>query len=159
VQKVTIRQSGAVNRVTAELIDNVIYVKGDAHHSRLLEPLHDNRNAAFESMVLHQGTSAEYGEVAQGMTIASGMSEVAFQKVVTSHGTKTIDGTKVTVLQAPRCQSLVPRTAMNDGRQYIGEAAAVKVIQTFKGQTATFTFSKWNENFSLSAPDAKFQLT
>jgi hypothetical protein len=35
----------------------------------------------------------------------------------------------------------------------------VKVVQTFKGQTATFTFSKWNENFLLSAPDAKFQLT
>ena len=160
VQKVTIRQSGAVNRVTAELIDNVIYVKGDASSLETFLNLSTTIATQLSNQWFYiKGTSAEYGEVAQGMTIASGMSEVAFQKDVISHGTKTIDGTKVTVLTGTSVPVSGPAYRETMDVSTSAKPLPVKVVQTFKGQTATFTFSKWNENFLLSAPDAKFQLT
>jgi hypothetical protein len=160
VQKVTIRQSGAVNKVTAELIDNVIYVKGDASALESFLNLSKATSTQLSNQWFYiKGTSAEYSAVAQGMTIASGMSEVAFQKNVTSLGTRSIDGTKVTELSGTSVPVSGPAYHETMYLSTSTKPLPVEVVQTFQGQTATITFSKWDENFYLSAPDAKFQLS
>jgi len=160
VQKITVRQTGATNTVTAELIDNVIYVKGDA---TILESYMGLSTATSARLSNHwfyiKATNAQYIEVAQGMTIASGMSEVTLQKKVTSLGTKYVDGAKVTVLAGTSVPDSGPAYRETMYVSTSTKPLPVKVVQTLKGETVTIRFSKWDENISLSAPDARFQLT
>jgi len=136
--------------VTAELIDNVIYVKGDASSLETFLNLSTTIATQLSNQWFYiKGTSAEYGEVARHDHRVRNVGS-RLPKNVTSHGTKTIDGTKVTCLQAPRC-SLWSRVPRDDGRQYIGEAAAGEGRPNVEGQTATFTFSSGMRT-SCSAP-------
>jgi hypothetical protein len=159
VQRVTLRRQGATSTGTAELIDNIIYVKGD---TTFLEHFMDLPKATSDQLsnlwFYIKSGGAEYDQVAQGLTIASGMSEVALQKKVRSLGTKMVDRTKVTELVglAP------PVGTANRETMFVSTSRRplpVEVVQSESGRPVTITFSRWNENISLSAPDAKFQLT
>jgi hypothetical protein len=159
-QKITIRQSGATNTVTAELIDNIIYVKGDAAILESLMGLSKSTATKFSKQWFYiKDGSAEYDEVAQGLTIASGISEVALQKRVTSPGTKVLDGAKVSVLVGSTVPGAGPTYRETMYASSLKKPLPVEVIQTLKGEATTIRFSKWDENFSITAPDAKFQLT
>jgi hypothetical protein len=160
VQKITVRQSGSTHAVTAELIDNIIYVKGDATILETYMGLSKTTSTQFSNHWFYiKDGSAEYNAVAQSITIASGMSEVALQKNATSLGKKTIDGTKVTVLVGTSVPDSGPAYRETMYASTSKKPLPVEVVQTLKGETVTIRFSKWDNNFSLSAPDAKFQLT
>jgi hypothetical protein len=159
-QTVTLSGSGKSNSVIAELIAGKLYVKGDA--SILTNYLGLSQATANELAGQWFGipkSSGYYAEIASGLTISSGMSEVTMTHAVTSAPQVTIAGAKVSVVKGTSVKSaLEPSFKETLYYSTAKKPLPVKVTQSVQGSLGTIVFSNWNEKFDLVAPKVKLQL-
>jgi hypothetical protein len=159
-ESLTLFQEGYGNTIIAELIAKKLYVKGDA--AILVSYLGLSKSVANALKNQWFGipkTSSYYTEVAQGLTIATGTSEITMTKSVTAASSVTLSGVKAHVLNGSSVKSanqpsyketLFFSTGVNP--------LPIEVSQVVQGSVGTIKFSHWNEKFTFVAPKVKLQL-
>lgn len=160
-QSLTLTNEGYSNTILAELIAGHLYVKGDA--SILVSYLGLSKSVANQLKSQWFGipkSSSYYTEVAQGLTIATGMAEVTMTKSVTAAASTTLAGVSVNVLKGTSVKSALQPSYSES--LYFSPGAKplpVEVSQVVQGSLGTLKFSHWNERIALVAPKVKLQLT
>jgi hypothetical protein len=159
-QTVTLTNEGKSNTIIAELIAGALYVKGDA--TILTTYLGLSQATANQLAGQWFGipqSSGYYAQVAQGLTISTGMAEVTMTRSVTSSPAVTIAGVKVTVLKGMSVKSALEASFKET--LYFTTAKKplpVEVTQSVQGSLGKIVFSHWNEKIDLVAPKVKLQL-
>lgn len=160
-QTITLTRQGYSNTVTAELIAGKLYVKGDA--TILVTYMGFSKSVANElanSWFEITKRSSYFAQVAQGLTISTGMAEVTMTKTVSAGSPSTLSGVKVDVLKGTSVKSAL-ESAYPETMYFstTSKPLPVEVTQLVSGHLGTLKFSQWNEKISLTAPKVKYQLT
>jgi hypothetical protein len=159
-QTVTLTNAGKSNTIIAELIAGALYVKGDA--TILTTYLALSQETANELAGQWFGipkSSGYYAQVAQGLTISTGMAEVTMTPSVTSSPVVALAGVKVAVLKGTSVKSALEASFKET--LYFTTAKRplpVEVTQSVQGSLGKIVFSHWNEKIALVAPKVKLQL-
>jgi hypothetical protein len=159
-QTVTLTNAGKSNTIIAELIAGALYVKGDA--TILTTYLALSQETANELAGQWFGipkSSGYYAQVAQGLTISTGMAEVTMTPSVTSSPAVTLAGVKVAVLKGTSVKSALEASFKET--LYLTTAnkpLPVEVTRSVQGSLGKIVFSHWNEKIALVAPKVKLQL-
>jgi len=159
-QIVTLSQSGTSNSVIAELIKGKLYVKGDATIlTRYMGLSQANANELGGQWFGIPESSGYYAQVAQGLTISTGMSEVTMTSSVAVAPAATLAGVKVDVLKGISVKSTLEPSFKET--LYFSTAKRplpVEVTQSVQGSLGTIVFSRWNETIVLVAPKVTLNL-
>jgi hypothetical protein len=161
-QSVTLSGSGSgkSNTVIAELIAGSLYVKGD--NTILTSYLGLSQTDANELAGQWFGipkNNALYAEVAQGLTLSTGMAEVTMTSSVTRAPAATIAGVTVDTLKGTSVKSaLEPSFKETLYFTTALEPLPVEVTQKVQSQVGTIVFSHWNEKIVLVAPKITLHL-
>jgi hypothetical protein len=143
-----------IDAVTAELIAGNVYVMGDATMLTTYMGLtqSDANELAGQWFGIPQGSSF-YANVAQGLTISSGMAEVTMTASVTSApaSVDVLKGTSVASALQPSYKETLHFSAAK-------RPLPVEVTQSVKGASGTILFSHWNEKIYLAAPSVTLYL-
>jgi hypothetical protein len=157
---VTLTSEGKSNTMTAELIAGKLFVKGDAAIlTSYLALSQANANELAGQWFGIPESSGYYSEIAQGLTLSTGMAEVTMTRSVTSAPGTTIAGTDVQVLKGKSVKS--PLEASFNETLYCSTSKKplpVEVTQSVQGSLGTILFSHWNEKVSLVAPKVTLHL-
>jgi hypothetical protein len=159
-QTIIVTKEGYRNAVVAELIAGQLYVKGDA--SILVTYLGLSRSVASQ-LANHwfaiTKSSSYYGEVSQGLTIASGMAEVTMNKSVKAVAQVNLSGGNVNVLKGTSVKSaLEPSYVETMYCSIATKPLPVEVSQMVQGTLGVLHFSHWNEKIVLVAPKTTLEL-
>jgi hypothetical protein len=159
-QTVTLSQSGTSNSVIAELIKGKLYVKGDASIlTRYMGLSQANANELGGQWFGIPESSGYYAQVAQGLTISTGMSEVTMTSSVAVAPAATLAGVKVDVLKGTSVKSaLEPSFKETLYFNTAKKPLPVEVTQSVQGSVGTIVFSRWNEKIVLVAPKVTLNL-
>jgi hypothetical protein len=159
-QTVTLTNKGKSNSVVAELIKGALYIKGDA---AILTSYLALSQATANELAGHwfgvPKSSGYYAQVAEGLTISTGMAEVTMTNSVTSAPALTVNGVKVGALKGTSVKSALEPSFKETF--YFSAAKLplpVEVTQSVEGSLGTIIFNHWNEKFTLVAPKVKLQL-
>ena len=159
-QVATLFESGKSNTLVSELIAGNLYAKGDA--SILVTYLALSQANANELAGQWFGipkSSGYYAEIAQGLTVATGMAEVSLTPSVTGSPATTIDGTKVDVLMGKSVKSaLEPSFKETMYFSIAKKPLPVEVTQSVLDSIGTIRFSDWDERIQLTAPKVTLHL-
>jgi hypothetical protein len=159
-QKVTLSGSGTSNSAIAELIKGKLYVKGD--NTMLTTYLGLSQATANELAGSWFGiikSSDYYAQVAQGLTVSTGMAEVTMTLSVTSAPAVTLAGVKVDVLKGTSVKSALEPSF--EEKLYFNTAKKplpVEITQSVQGELGTILFSHWNEKIVMVAPKVSGEL-
>jgi hypothetical protein len=159
-QTITLSQPGKSNTLLAELIKGALYVKGDdAILTAYLGLTQSSANELADQWFGIPKSSGYYAEVAQGLTISTGMAEVTMTPSVTSAPAAILDGVKVDVLKGTSVKSsLEPSFKETLYLSTAKKPLPVEVTQSVQGSLGTVTFSHWNEKIVLVAPKITLHL-
>lgn len=159
-QKVTLSGAGKSNSVIAELIAGKLYVKSDATMlTTYLGLSQANANELAGQWFGIPKSSGYYAQVAQGLTVSTGMAEVTMTTSVTSSPAVTLAGMKVDVLKGTSVKSALEPSFKET--LYVSTAKKplpVEVTQSVQGSLGTILFNRWNETIKLVAPKVKLHL-
>jgi hypothetical protein len=159
-QTVTLSQSCMSISVIAELIKGNLYVKGDASILTTYMGLSQaNANELGGQWFGIPESSGYYAQVAQGLTISTGMSEVTMTSSVTIAPGVTLAGVKVDVLKGTSVKSaLEPSFKETLYFNTAKKPLPVEVTQSVQGSLGTILFGHWNEKIVLVAPKVTLHL-
>lgn len=153
-QTITLTDAGKSNTLKVEYVAGALFVKGDgAILTSYLALSQAYANALAGQWFGVPRSSSYYAEIAQGLTISTGLAEVTMTSSVTSALATTIAGTKVEVLTGKTVKTAIDPSLTET--LYYSTAAKplpVEVSQTVRGSTGTLLFSHWNEKFDVTAP-------
>lgn len=159
-QTVTLSSGGKSNTLIAELVKGNLYVKGDnTILTTYLALSQTNANELAGQWFGIPKSSSYYAEVAEGLTISTGMAEVSMNSSVTSSPAVTLAGTKVDVLKGSTVKSSLEPSFKET--LYLSTAVKplpVEVTQSVQGSVGTIKFSHWNEKFDVVAPKITLHL-
>jgi hypothetical protein len=159
-QTVTLSGAGKSNTVIAELIAGKLYVKGDATIlTAYLGLSQATANELAGSWFGIPKSNGYYAQVAQGLTVSTGMAEVTMTTSVTSEPAVTLAGVKVNVLKGTSVKSALEPSFRE--KLYFSTAKKplpVEVTQSVQGSLGTILFSHWNEKIELVAPKVTGEL-
>lgn len=151
--KVYKKGTAPIDSVTAELIAGNVYVMGDATMLTTYMGLtqSDANELAGQWFGIPQGSSF-YANVAQGLTVSSGMAEVTMTASVTSAPARDVlKGTSVSSALQPAYKETLHFSAAK-------RPLPVEVIQSVQGASGTIVFNHWNEKIYLAAPSVTLYL-
>jgi hypothetical protein len=159
-QTITLTGSGKSNTMITELIAGYLYVKGDAAIlTSYLALSQGNANELAGQWFGIPKSSGYYGEVAQGLTLKTGMSEVTMTSAVKSAPDTTINGVKVEALKGHSVKTSLEASFKEALYFTIAKKPLpVEVTQSVQGSLGTITFSHWNEKIDLIAPKVTLHL-
>jgi hypothetical protein len=159
-QTVTLSQPGKSNTMIAELIKGYLFVKGDTTMlTTYLGLSQANANELAGQWFGIPKSSGYYAEVAQGLTVSTGIAEVTMTRSVTRAAATTVAGVKVDVLKGRSVKSSLEPSFKET--LYVSTAAnplPVEVTQSVQGSLGTVLFSHWNEKIDLTAPKVTLHL-
>jgi hypothetical protein len=159
-QTVTLSGAGKSNTVIAQLIKGKLYVKGDATIlTTYLGLSQATANELAGSWFGIPKSNGYYAQVAQGLTVSTGMAEVTMTTSVTSEPTVTLARVKVNVLKGTSVKSALEPSFRE--KLYFSTAKKplpVEVTQSVQGSLGTILFSHWNETIVLVAPKVSGEL-
>jgi hypothetical protein len=159
-QTVTLTSGGKSNTLIAELVAGNLYVKGDnTILTTYLALSQTNANELAGQWFGIPKDSSYYAEVAEGLTISTGMAEVSMTSSVTSSPAVTLAGTKVDVLKGSTVKSKLEPSFKET--LYFSTAVKplpVEVTQSVQGSVGTIKFSHWNEKIDVVAPKITLHL-
>jgi hypothetical protein len=159
-QRLTLTQEGYRNTIVAELVGGNVYVRGDAAilvaYLGLSKTVANQlKNRWFE---IPKGSSY-FAEVAQGLTIASGLHGVTMTNSVIAAKSVTLAGVKADVLKGRSLKSAEQPSYKETLYFTTGtKPLPIEVTQVVQGSLGTITFSHWDEKFTLTAPKVTFKL-
>jgi hypothetical protein len=159
-QVATLFESGKSNTLVSELIAGNLYAKGDATILVTYLALSQaNANELAGQWFGIPKSSGYYAEIAQGLTVATGMAEVSLTPSVTGSPATTIDGTKVGVLMGKSLKSaLEPSFKETMYFSIAKKPLPVEVTQSVLDSIGTIRFSDWDERIQLTAPKVTLHL-
>ncbi len=159
-QSITLTSGGKSNTIIGELIAGQLFVKGDAAIlTSYLALSQGNANELAGQWFGIPKSSGYYAEVAQGLTLSTGIAEVTMTSTVKSAPNTTIDGTKVEVLKGMSVKSSLEASFKEALYFTIAKKPLpVEVTQTVQGSVGTIAFSHWNEKIDLVAPKITLHL-
>jgi hypothetical protein len=159
-QVATLYDAGKSNTFVTELIAGNLYAKGDATILVTYLALSQaNANALAGQWFGIPKSSGYYAEIAQGLTVSTGMAEVSLTPSAASSPATTVDGVKVDVLKGMSVKSaLEPSFQETMYFSVAKEALPVEVTQSVGGSIGTLVFSHWNEKIELTAPKVTLHL-
>jgi aspartate 1-decarboxylase len=159
-QTITLTSNGKSNTIIGELIAGRLFVKGDAAilTSYLAFSQTEANEYAGQWFGIPRGNTY-YAEIAQGLTLSTGMAEVTMTSGVRSARETSINGRKVEVLVGNSVKSSL-EASFKESMYFTVSASPlpVEVTQTVQGSLGTITFSRWNEKIDLVAPKIKLHL-
>jgi hypothetical protein len=159
-QTVTLSGSGKRNTMITELVKGALFVKGDA--SILMSYLGLSQMDANELAGQWFGipkSSGLYAEVAQGLTISTGMAEVTMTSALTSGPEVSLAGAKVDVLKGTSVKSaLEPSFKETLYFSISTKPLPIEVTQSVQGSLGTIGFGHWNEKIEVVAPKVTLHL-
>jgi hypothetical protein len=151
-QVVTLTDAGKSNTFVAELIAGSLYVKGDLGLSQ------PNSNALAGQWFGIPKSSGYYAQVAQGLTVSTGMAEVTMTPSL-KESSATISGVKVNVLKGMSVKtSLEPSYKETFYFSTAKKPLPVEVTQRVSSSLGKILFSDWNEKITLVAPKVTLHL-
>ena len=153
-QSITLTNGRKSNTIIGELIAGKLYVKGDAAilTSYLALSQGDANELAGQWFGIPK-SSGYYAEVAQGLTLSTGIAEGTMTSSVKSAPNTSINGTKVEVLKGMSVKSSLEASFKEALYFSIAKKPLpVEVTQTVQGSVGTIAFSHWNEKVDLVAP-------
>lgn len=159
-QSVVLTDSGKGHTMVAELIHGALVVKGDG----TMLTTYMGLSQATANKLANQWfgipkSSAYYAQVAQGLTIATGMAEVTMTPSLSSEPSVTIVGVKVDVLKGKSvASSLEP--SLNETLYFSvsKRPLPVEITQSVQGSLGKLVFSRWNEKIVLTPHAVSRQL-
>jgi hypothetical protein len=159
-QTVTLSDGGKSNTLIAELVAGNLYVKGDnTILTTYLALSQTNANELAGQWFGIPKSSGYYAEVAEGLTISTGMAEVTMTSSVASSPEVTLAGTKVEVLKGSTVKSkLSPSFKETLYFSTASKPLPVEVTQSVQGSVGTIKFSHWNEKIDVVAPKITLHL-
>jgi hypothetical protein len=159
-QSITLTSGGKSNTIIGELIAGQLFVKGDAAIlTSYLALSQGNANELAGQWFGIPKSSGYYAEVAQGLTLSTGIAEVTMTSTVKSAPNTTINGTKVEVLKGTSVKSSLEASFKETLYFTIAKKPLpVEVTQTVQGSVGTIAFSHWNEKINLVAPKITLHL-
>ena len=159
-RSITLTKLGYGNTVKIVFIAGKLYVKGDASIlTSYLGLSHENANALSGQWFGIPKSNVYYAQVASGLTISSGMSEVTMTSSVTSAPTLKLNGRQVDVLTGTSVKSSLQPSFKET--LYVSTAKRplpVEVTQNVQGSLGTIVFSHWNEKIDVTAPKVTLHL-
>lgn len=158
-QVVTLTDAGKSNTFVAELIAGSLYVKGDATMlTTYLGLSQANSNALAGQWFGIPKSSGYYAQVAQGLTVSTGMAEVTMTPSL-KESSATISGVKVNVLKGMSVKtSLEPSYKETFYFSTAKKPLPVEVTQRVSSSLGKILFSDWNEKITLVAPKVTLHL-
>jgi hypothetical protein len=158
VQRITYRNNGKTGHVTAIVVANTAYVRGDAFTLEQYMGLPAATAAADAGKWLRlEKTSVGFAAVAAGVRLASTFSEIAMPKPLTAVPPTTVGGQHVVGVRATFTrsghkvtQTLFVRSA--------GTPLPVEQLTTTGSITVRVLFSSWNEPVRVAAPASSIPL-
>lgn len=153
-QSITLTKLGYSNTVKVIFIEGLLFVKGDS--SILISYLGLSQANANELAGQWFGipkSSGYYAQVAAGLTISTGMSEVTMTSSVTSSPAAKLNGALVDVLKGTSVRtSLQPSFKETLYVSTAKKPLPVEVTQNVQGSIGTVLFGHWNETLVVTAP-------
>jgi hypothetical protein len=159
-QTITLTNNGKSNTMISELIAGKLFVKGDAAilTSYLALSQANANEFAGQWFGIPRGNTY-YAEIAQGLTVSTGMAEVTMTSAVRSGPNTTINGRSVEVLTGNSVKSSL-EASFKESMYFTGSTSPlpVEVTQSVQGSVGTIAFSHWNEKIDLVAPKITLHL-
>jgi hypothetical protein len=159
-QTIALTSGGKTNTLTSELIGGQLFVKGDAAIlTSYLALSQGNANELAGQWFGIPKSSGYYAEVAQGLTLSTGITEVTMTSSVKSAPNTTINGAKVEVLKGMSVKSSL-EASFKEALYFTvaKKPLPVEVTQSVQGSVGTIAFSHWNEKIDLVAPKITLHL-
>jgi hypothetical protein len=157
----TLTVDGKSNTLVIELIDRILYVKGDATVLEKFLGLPNElsnqfANKWFVILPNHSG----YAGVALGLTVSSAMSELTMTDSVTVQPSTSLSVVKVEVEKGVTAK-IASQPTSSEVLYFSAtkNPLPVEAIQTFKAAKGSLLFSKWNEMITLAQPNATLRLS
>jgi hypothetical protein len=159
-QTIALTGGGKTNTLTSELIGGKLFVKGDAAIlTSYLALSQGNANELAGQWFGIPKSSGYYAEVAQGLTLSTGITEVTMTSTVKTAPNTTINGAKVEVLKGMSVKSSLEASFKEALYFSIAKKPLpVEVTQSVQGSVGTIAFSHWNEKIDLVAPKITLHL-
>jgi hypothetical protein len=153
-QTITLTSSGKSNTLSVEYVAGALFVKGDGSIlTNYLALSQAYANALAGQWFGVPRNSSYYAEIAQGLTISTGLAEVTMTSKVASGRATTIAGVNVDVLTGKTVKTAIDPSLTES--LYFSTAKRplpVEVTQSVQGSTGTLLFSHWNEKIDVTAP-------
>ncbi|MGB8195433.1 MAG: hypothetical protein WCF25_00295 [Acidimicrobiales bacterium] len=159
-QSIALTSGGKTNTLLSELIAGKLYVKGDAAIlTSYLALTQGNANELAGQWFGIPKSSGYYAEIAQGLTLSTGMAEVTMTSTVKSEPNTTINGAKVEELKGMSVKSSLEASFKETLYFTVSKKPLpVEVTQSVQGSVGTIVFSHWNEKVDLVAPKVTLHL-
>ncbi len=159
-QTITLSDSGKSDTLNVEYVSGALFLKGDATIlTTYLALSQANANELAGQWFGVPKSSGYYTEIAQGLTISTGLAEVTMSASVRSGLATTVSGVKVDVLNGKTVKSAIDPSLTET--LYFSTAKTplpVEVTQSVSGSLGTLLFSHWNEKLVVVAPKVKLHL-
>lgn len=159
-QSITLSQGGKSNTILAELVAGALYVKGNADIlTTYLALSQANANELAGQWFGIPKSSGYYAQIAEGLTISTGLAEVTMTLTVKTGPAATVAGVKVDVLKGTSVKSAVaPSFAETMYYSTAKRPLPVEVTQSVQGSIGKLLFSNWDEKVVVVAPKVKLHL-
>ena len=154
-QKIDYDLDGVSHYVQIVLVNDVVYVEGDATVLEKYMGLKTNEAKAVAGKWFKMFSNvSDYAAVSAGLTVDSVVSAITMSGAIRALANQKLDGKSVVALVGHSVASSVngpslPETLYAAAR---GKPLPIKVVQTESGHTGTITFADWNQAFAVGVP-------